>query len=415
MRKIKNGLILAGGDSTRFWPLGEKNFISFLGKPLILYQIESLSKYCEKITIIVSKANAVAINRLIENLVRQLKCQVVTQKDVDGQAGAIISAKNLVRGETLIVNANDIYNYSVLDNITKFSPPKNKIIFLGKKLNEYFPGGYFKFDDDDKLKEIIEKPGKDRVPSMIYNLVVHYYSEFDNLIRAIESVKTQEDNHYELAINKLLSSSIDRDYFLYDGYWVTLKYPWHLLTMLKWFLNSIKTSKIFSSAHISKKAFISGPVIIGNNVRVGDFVKITGPVFIGNNSVIGDYSLVRESQIGEDCLIGSYTEVARSYIGNKVFLHRNYIGDSILDDKVMIGAQAVTANLRFDGETVSNTNLSKLGAIIGQESKIGVNATLAPGIKIGKKTWIGLGEVVTHDLKDKVYLDNGNEKINLKV
>ena len=35
MRKLKNGLILAGGDSTRFWPLEEKNFFSFLGKPLI--------------------------------------------------------------------------------------------------------------------------------------------------------------------------------------------------------------------------------------------------------------------------------------------------------------------------------------------------------------------------------------------
>lgn len=96
MRKIKNGLILAGGDSTRFWPLEEKNFFSFLGKPLILYQIEELSKHCEKITIIVSKDNAVAINRLIKNSVGQLKCQVVIQKDINGQAGAIISAKNLV-------------------------------------------------------------------------------------------------------------------------------------------------------------------------------------------------------------------------------------------------------------------------------------------------------------------------------
>ena len=148
---------------------------------------------------------------------------------------------------------------------------------------------------------------------------------------------------------------------------------------------------------------------------IGDFVKISGPVFIGDNSIIGDYSLIRESQIGEDCLIGSYSEIARSSIGNKVFLHRNYVGDSVLADKAMMGAQAVTANLRFDGETVKETNLSKLGAVIGEESKIGVNATLTPGVKIGKKTWINSGEVVNQDVKDKVYFSDGKEKVNLKV
>lgn len=415
MKKIKNGLILAGGDSTRFWPLEEKNLFSFLGKPLILYQIEELSKYCEKITIIASKDNAVAINRLIENSVRQLKCQVVTQKDVEGQAGAIMSAKNLIKGETLIVNANDIFDYAILEKLTKITPQKNKIGLFGKKINEYFPGGYFKFNSQGKIEEVIEKPDKDKLPSSIAKLVIDYYSEIDYLIKTLEEVKTDKDNHYEAAINKLLESIIDRDYFSYDGYWFTLKNSWHVLPMLKWFLGNIKTSKISSFAHISKKAIISGPVIIGDNVRIGDFVKIVGPIFIGNNSIIGDYSLIRESQIGEDCLIGSYTEVARSYIGNKVFLHRNYIGDSILEDKVMMGAQAVTTNLRFDGETIGETTLSKLGAIVGKESKIGVNATLTPGVRIGKKTWIGPGEVVRHDLKDKVYLNNGNEKINLKV
>ena len=42
MRKIKNILILAGGDSTRFWPLEEKNLINFLGTPIIQYQVEQL-------------------------------------------------------------------------------------------------------------------------------------------------------------------------------------------------------------------------------------------------------------------------------------------------------------------------------------------------------------------------------------
>ena len=192
--------------------------------------------------------------------------------------------------------------------------------------------------------------------------------------------------------------------------------------MMRNFLISIKEKNISETAIISEKSLIVGPVIIGENVKIGDFCKIVGPVFIGDNTVVGDYAMIRESQIGEDSLIGSFTEVARSYIGNNVFLHRNYIGDSVLDNDVMFGAQAVTGNLKFDGGKVSSdineervdTNMNKLGAIVGSLSKIGVNATIFPGVKIGKKTWIGPDEKVKYDLEDKIYLIDGEEKENLK-
>ncbi len=422
MRKIKNVLLLAGGDSTRFWPLENKNLYSFLGKPLILHQVEAVSAYSENIFVVVHKSNAVAVKRLIDNSGLTAKVDVVIQKDeLSGQAGAVASVKNLVKGETLVLNANDLVDYSMLEKIVQFPMQKNKIILFGKKINEYFPGGYFKFKDKDEIQEIVEKPGKDKMPSNITKLVVDYYSDIDDLVDAIEKVKTSDDNHYETALNHLLETEFEKKLFIYDGFWVSLKYPWHVLFMTKLFLGMIKTIKISPSAQISKKAEISGPVIIGENVKVGDFAKISGPAFIGDNSIIGDYSLIRESQIGEDCLIGSYTEVARSYIGNKVFLHRNYVGDSVFADEVVMGAQAVTANLRFDGETINSfidddkvdTYLSKMGAIIGKQTKIGVNATITPGVKIGKKTWVGPGEIVRYDLEDKTYLSDGEEKENL--
>lgn len=423
MRKIKNGLILAGGDSTRFWPFTEKNFFSFLNKPVILYQIEELSKYVEKVTVVSSKANATAINRLIENNIDQGKYQVVTQKDIEGQAGAVISVKNIVKGEVLIINANDVLDFTVLDKLAETTGTKNNLVFFGKKINEYFPGGYFEFDSTNKIKRIIEKPGKDKMPSSTTKLMVDYFYDIDLLIKSLEDSKTDKDDLYEVAINKILSTSVDRDLLIYEGNWESLKYPWHILSMMKLFLDMIKKSQIDETAEISKQAIITGHVIIEKNVKIGDFVKITGPAYIGENSIIGNYSLIRESHIGEDCLIGSYTEVARSYIGNKVYLHRNYVGDSILGDKVMMGAQAVTANLRFDGGTIKSyvgddkvdTNMSKLGAMIGSEAKIGVNVTIIPGIKIGKKTWIAPRETVNYDIEDKTYLIDGEEKINLNI
>jgi len=89
----------------------------------------------------------------------------------------------------------------------------------------------------------------------------------------------------------------------------------------------------------------------------------------------------------------------------------------------MIGAQAIAGNLKFDGEKVYSfineekidTNMNKFGSIIGKLSKVGVNSTIFPGVKIGKKTWIGPGEKVKYDLDDKIYLDDGEEKDNTKI
>ncbi len=423
MSKIKNILILAGGDSTRFWPLEDKIFFGFLGKPLILFQIEELLKYGELITVVANKNNAKVIKRLIDNI-NLKKVQVLVQKDnFSGMAGAVFSTQNHIEGEVLIVNGSDLIDYAVISKMSLLINKDNKLILIGKKFNEYFPGGYFKFTDIDKVTEIVEKPAKDKLPSPIVKLVFDYFADINILLNQISQIKTKNDDLYELAVNKLLSDELKRSFILYDSFWFGLKYPWQVLTMMKNFLLTIKESSISSTSVISKKAIIVGPVIIGDNVKIGDYCKIVGPAFINDNSVIGDYSMIRESQIGQDCLIGSYTEVARSYIGNNVFLHRNYIGDSILDNGVMFGAQAVTGNFRFNGEKVSSlvnenkvdTGMNKLGAMVGGLSKVGVNATILPGVKIGKETLVGPGEIVKHDLNDKIYFSNGKEKINLKI
>ena len=423
MRKIKNILVLAGGDSTRFWPLENKLFFGFLNKPLILHQIEQLLKYGDLVTIVANKSNATSIKRLVDN--NEIKgVQIITQKeDYDGMAGAVWSVKNHLKGEVLIVNGSDLIDYAIISKLYPLINQGNKLIMVGKQFREYFPGGYFKFDDNRKIIEVIEKPDKDKRPSSTVKLVFDYYADIDELLKLFSEVKTQKDDLYEIVINKMLKSDLKQSFLDYDSYWFGLKYPWHALSMMKNFLLSIKEKNISPKAEISEKALIIGHVVIGENVKIGDFSKIVGPAFIGDNTVIGDYVLIRESQIGEDCLIGSFSEVARSHIGNNVLLHRNYVGDSILDNDVMFGAQAVTGNLKFDGEKILSdineekvdTNMNKLGAIIGNLSKIGVNSTIFPGVKIGKKSWIGPGEKVKYDIENKTYLANGEEKENLKI
>ena len=89
--------------------------------------------------------------------------------------------------------------------------------------------------------------------------------------------------------------------------------------------------------------------------------------------------------------------------------HLSYVGDSVVGEGVNLGAGFISANVRHDGKSVLSlvkgklydTKLKKLGAIIADGVKTGVNTVTYPGRKIwpGKQTQIG--QIVKHDIKDE--------------
>jgi bifunctional UDP-N-acetylglucosamine pyrophosphorylase/glucosamine-1-phosphate N-acetyltransferase len=193
----------------------------------------------------------------------------------------------------------------------------------------------------------------------------------------------------------------------YNGFWAPIKYPWHIFKVMEYFLDNAQPY-IASSARISEKATIEGKVILSENVRVLENAVIRGPVYIGANSIVGNNALVRDySHIGANSVIGYSTEVKHSYIGDNCWFHSNYIGDSIVDDNCSLGAGTVLANFRLDegniqikvGDTLVDTSYDKLGAVVGRGSRIGVNASLMPGVRVGPNCFVGPQVCLSQDLE----------------
>ena len=160
-----------------------------------------------------------------------------------------------------------------------------------------------------------------------------------------------------------------------------LTYPWEALTRLEKYINSCQKNKkgkdifIGKKTVIDKSARLKGPIIIGKNCQLGFQTHIRGPVIIGDSVRIGN------------------TEVKRSILLNNVRAdHFNYIGDSILGNNVSFGAGAKLANFRFDHKKIKIkyqkkkifSHLKKLGSIIGDNSLLGCNSVLNPGVILGK-------------------------------
>ena len=84
-------LLLAAGQSKRFQPLGDKNFLRLGGKFLIERQVEVLQKAgVKKIIFVANKNNFVRIQKLFP------KSDVVVQKNLgEGMQGGVLAAKKI--------------------------------------------------------------------------------------------------------------------------------------------------------------------------------------------------------------------------------------------------------------------------------------------------------------------------------
>ncbi|MBN1258494.1 NTP transferase domain-containing protein [Candidatus Peregrinibacteria bacterium] len=409
-------ILLAAGQSTRLSPIADKNTLEFCGRPLIELQVAAVK--AAKLRDIVVVANKFNMEKVKEALKKYNNIIVVEQKKLeDGMAGGVLAgAEKVSHKNILVMSANDVFEPALFEKIIEASKKTVDGVIPGKKPESYFPGGYLKLDKHDFITEVVEKPGAGKEPSKYVNLVCHVYNNFPAFAGYLKKAKSKKDDRYEMALSEYIKKGKAKMALLkYHGYWQPIKYPWDVLALMSFYMGK-QQAKIDKSAKIAKSAHIKGDVYIGPNTQVFENAVIHGPAYIAEGCVIATNALVRESMLGKNCVIGFSTEVARSYLNHDVWTHSNYVGDSIIDHNVSFGSGTVLGNLRFDEGIVKmnikkdrlESGTNKLGALIGSGTRIGINASTNPGVKIGKNCFIGGGMYIDKDIPDNkmVLLEN---------
>jgi bifunctional UDP-N-acetylglucosamine pyrophosphorylase/glucosamine-1-phosphate N-acetyltransferase len=401
-------VFLCGGRGKRMFPITEDKFLlDFLGKPLLEHQIEVACEAGLNHFVIIGNPENTAKIKQITKRIPGIKVDFAIQKKSLGIADALKSAEPFLHGQILIINPNDVFSSSAYTKIIaaakKTSAPS---YILGYQVQKYFPGGYLQVNSRNELLHIVEKPAPGEEPSNLVNILIHCHNNSKELLRYIETVQTTRDDVYECALDNMVKAGHKVKVIPYNDFWAPIKYPWHIFKVMEYFLDNAQPY-IAPSARISEKASIEGKVILSDNVKILENAVIRGPAYIGANSIIGNNALVRGySHIGSNSVIGYSTEVKHSYIGDNCWFHSNYIGDSIVDDDCSLGAGTVLANFRLDeeniqievGDSLVNTGYGKLGAIVGRGCRIGVNASLMPGVRVGPDSFVGPQVCLSQDL-----------------
>ena len=187
-----------------------------------------------------------------------------------------------------------------------------------------------------------------------------------------------------------------------------------------------KNKQEINTNKIGDNVKIVGSVYIGEGTEIGNGCIIEGPVYIGKNCKLLYNAYIRPGTIlGNDCVIGFCTEIKHTIMrdGSKVS-DLAFVGDSIIGKNSRIGSGVIVANRGFNQSNIIvkdenknpiNLNREVMGVVLGDNSRIGSNATTSPGTFIGQFTWIyphtcihGFipSEKKVYDKQNLVFLEN---------
>lgn len=414
-------VILAGGAGKRVFPLAvnkPKPMFKLLGKPLIQHVIETLKENGLTDFVIVIGHGGEQIKDYFGNgEAFGVKIAYTVQPEALGMANALETAKDLVEDHFLVVNADDLFEGSLIEKmLRKYEDEKADIVLSCKPVEETWKFGIIKVEKD-KVTKLVEKPPKGQEESNL--AVIGVYLMTKRIFSYLDKTPVS-DHQYEDAIQRFIEEKKNVRAVSYDGFFAGCKYPWDLFRMNTFLMDSqIKKQTIEDSVEVSKTANVEGNVWIRKGAKILDNACIKGPCYIGTNTIIGNNCLIRSyASIGDNCIVGFTSEIKTSLIGDNCLFHMNYIGDSIISDNCLFGAGATTANFRFDEGNIKvivdgkkvDSGTNKLGVIMGDHSKAGINSSLAQGVKLGPYSIVGVGVCLQEDLEPgkMIFLDKKN-------
>jgi NDP-sugar pyrophosphorylase family protein len=159
-------VILAAGRGTRMVELTEsvpKPMLDVLGKPLLEYKLEALPEEIDEVIIIVGYLGSVIQTHFGGGYAGR-SILYVEQEELDGTAGALWKAKDLLHDRFLVMMGDDIYAREDIEAC--ISPADNVWRLVVQQLPELFRAGRIELDDNGRIDRIIESSKEDELRHM---------------------------------------------------------------------------------------------------------------------------------------------------------------------------------------------------------------------------------------------------------
>ena len=393
-------VVLAAGEGTRMRPLTAaqpKPMLPVAGAPLLEHTLDrAVAAGADRLVVVVGYES----DRVEEHFGNQhggVDLDYAVQTEQRGTADAVSAAAPLLDDDPFVVlNGDALYDQASLDTLYSNGPAVGSY-----RVDNPSAYGVLQLADadDSRVTGVVEKPANPES-----NLINTGAYVFPAAAHDLLNVETSERGELELTdvleavCNQFSVTAVPFDRWLYVGR------PWELLAANEWLLESV-SPRLDGEVH--ENATLDGPVVVEDGATIKAGVTIEGPVYVDSGATVGPNAYVRGSTyLAPETKVGNAVEVKNSILmADATVGHLSYVGDSVLGQRVNFGAGTKVANLRHDGEPVSltvkgervSTGRRKLGVIVGDDAKTGINTSLNAGVVLGTGTTTRPGEVLTSD------------------
>ena len=385
-------VVLAAGEGQRMRPLTAtrpKVMLPIAGKPILEHLLDEVKGAgIMDFIFVVGYCDKQVRSYFGDGKKWGVKIDYSEQRKQLGTADAIRNVSTVVDGNFLVINGDVIINRADIKRLVKGSHNTMSVFEVVD------PTGLGIVElSGEKVVGIYEK--SQRPPSLMANAGLYLFTP--DVFDAIAKTEKSPRGEYEITDSlQILMRKKDGLHHLQLKTWQDFSYPWDLLNANEKMMAALKPDNLGT---VEDNVVLKGAVVIGKNTVIKTGSYIEGPVIIGEDCRIGPNCFIRPSTtIGNDCHIGAFVELKNSIIMNGTDVpHLNYVGDSVVGEGCNFGAGTKIANLRLDEENIHvgaiNTKRRKLGAIIGDNVKTGINSCINVGTVIGNNSLIGPGVV----------------------
>ncbi len=410
-------VVLAAGEGRRLRPLTGsrgKGMLPVGNKPILEYVIDALSSVnIRDIIMVVGYQKEKVMNHFGDGREFGVNTSYIEQKFQLGTAHALYQAKDQVEGQFLVVPGDSLVEPEALKQL--LNTPKGEWGVLATSTSNSSKYGALEVTGDtlvnirerQKLTDDLVSSGtpsvvalalwefQDPAASTLINTGT-YLLDTDIFAR-LETVGLGE----RLTLTSCISDEARRRKVAVhrSEKWLDAVYPWDLLALNESILSStpkdIKGTveegvvmlgpvSIGEGARIRANSVLVGPISIGKGSVVGPSAYIAANVSIGDNSTVGPFSVVKDSLIMDDVIIGAHSSIYQSVIAP---------GSSMGD---FTGIEKGEYTVRLERYVSTKT----LGAIIGSDCEISHHVAISPGVILGNRCHVGPMRTLRDNLPD---------------
>jgi len=367
------GVILAGGKGTRMFPLTNltpKPMLPLISKPFMEYFVTRLKSFdINEIILSTGYLPNAFTSYFGDGSKFGIKLSCVAEETPLGTCGAVKNVERYLGNKAFMVFNGDVLTTINLREMISFHKNKKADITIAlTPVEDPTAYGLVPVDKDNRVKEFLEKPSMEEINTNLINAGTYIIEP-----HIMGHVPAGENYSFE---RELFPEVLQLGYkifgFVSNDYWLDLGTPGKYISAHMDILDrkvpfDFPYKKVYPNIYIGegtdyvKDNLTTGPVVVGENTKIGAGAKLLPLTVIGSNCAISSGTSISESIIFDGCIIGR---------------------DCIISNSIIAKNVKINDNVKIEG-----------GSIIGDNSTIEENNHLKNGIRINVNSLISEGQV----------------------